>query len=85
MAEVTQLSPRLQLVSTIGLLSLCIVAVFFLLFLMAKIPFGGAYTVTYLTLSKIKWAIGGIFSFLLFCKWMDIAGEAQRRRALKIP
>jgi hypothetical protein len=36
-------------------------------------------------LSKIKWAIGGIFSFLLFCKWMDIAGEAQRRRALKIP
>jgi hypothetical protein len=62
---------NIKVFSTIGLISVCIVAVGFLLILFMKIPFGGAYVVTYVTLSKIKWTIVGLFSFLCFCRWID--------------
>jgi hypothetical protein len=64
------------------LMSFCIVSGLFLLYLFIKIPFGGAYKVTWATFSFLKWCIVSLWAFLTFAWWIDTTMEKDKKRKL---
>jgi hypothetical protein len=54
-------------------LALVITAILMFLFIMAKVPFGGAYKIDYETLGVFKWIWTSLFGLFCFFKMVDAA------------